>query len=46
MKALSGISIVLALLILSACNQKSEQDEFSTLNLISVHDITIKPCVD
>ena len=46
MKTLSGISIVFALLFISACNQKSEKDNFSTLNLISIHEITIKPGVD
>lgn len=37
---------MIAFFMLSGCNQKSEKEVFSTLDLISIHDITVKPGVD
>jgi hypothetical protein len=46
MKKIVGLSIVLAFLMTTACNQNIESEKTSDFEIISIHELTLKPGVD
>jgi hypothetical protein len=46
MKKIVGLSIAFALLIMTSCDQNFEDEKSSDFEIISIHDLKLKPGVD